>query len=238
MFNNSSSYQQFPPVASNASPFLSEQWNAQTLAGNFGVASPNTPYPPSHPFPQSQGHQAVSSGQPPTTHQHVPVRNVVVNSRKLSDMEVTDLQNTLRFPIVDGEYWYDSKCGAWGRMGSQCLGFIPPNLNIGGRLLPQASGGGTGVFINSRELHPLDVAAFSRVGIQCIPGRWSIDAAGNCGPEHGPVMFNVLHFIQANQMNQGTFRSSDGSVSGGVWSGGGSVSMKNSDGSYTSYGWG
>ena len=42
-------------------------------------------------------------GQPPTTHQHVPVRNVVVNSRKLSDMEVTDLQNTLRFPIVDGE---------------------------------------------------------------------------------------------------------------------------------------
>lgn len=103
VFNNSSSYQQFPPVASNASPFLSEQWNAQTLAGNFGVASPNTPYPPSHPFPQSQGHQAVSSGQPPTTHQHVPVRNVVVNSRKLSDMEVTDLQNTLRFPIVDGE---------------------------------------------------------------------------------------------------------------------------------------
>ena len=40
------------------------------------------------------------------------------------------------------------------------------------------------------------------------------------------------------KMNQGTFRSSDGCVSGGVWSGGGSVSMKNSDGSYTSYGWG
>jgi hypothetical protein len=56
--------------------------------------------------------------------------------------------------IPPGRYWYDSKSGLWGMEGGPTVGQIFPELELGGPLQPNASGGGTGVFINGRELHP------------------------------------------------------------------------------------
>ncbi len=46
------------------------------------------------------------------------------------------------------DYWYDNKCGAWGRKGGPCEGVITAGLNIGGPLRPDASSGTTGTLFH------------------------------------------------------------------------------------------
>ena len=111
-----------------------------------------------------------------------------------------ELEALLAAPVPDGDYWYDPMCGAYGMLGGQALGFLPAGLDIAESLPADASGGGTGVVINGRELHPLDVAALNqilmRAGAQCLPGRWWLDAAGNLGAEGGPPLTNLGRLLQ------------------------------------------
>ena len=75
------------------------------------------------------------------------------------------------------------------------------------------SGGGTGIYINGREIHPLDQQALYQLFGVTYQGNFWMDALGNLGYVGGPAIANVL---QASQAAQG------GSSSGGG-SGGGSV---------------
>jgi hypothetical protein len=93
--------------------------------------------------------------------------------------------------IPPGRYWYDSKSGLWGMEGGPTVGQIFPELELGGPLQPNASGGGTGVFINGRELHPQEVAFLQRIFGVVIPGRYWMDWQGVGGYEGGPALFNV-----------------------------------------------
>ena len=79
-----------------------------------------------------------------------------------------------------GRYWHDPACGAWGSVNGPCLGVFAGGMRIpgSGSLKPNASGGRTGVFVNGRELHLMDVASFRALGVQCLPGKWTIDALG------------------------------------------------------------
>jgi hypothetical protein len=85
--------------------------------------------------------------------------------------------------LADGDYWYDPRSGASGRWGGPALAFLPAGLPLGGPLPAEASGGGrgalTGVFVNGRELHPVDVAGLQELVGVVVPGRWWVDAAGN-----------------------------------------------------------
>ena len=63
-----------------------------------------------------------------------------------------------------------------------------------------ASGGGTGVFVNGRELHPLDVASLSTLG-PVYRARYWLDANGDYGYEFGPRMGNLV--AAANQARGG-----------------------------------
>ena len=105
-------------------------------------------------------------------------------------MQKERLNQMLTGSIPDGAYWYDNSSGAWGSQGAQTSGFIQPGLNLGGQLRPDASNGNTGVFINGRQLHYLDV-----VGLQqfcpVYPGRYFVDGNGNFGFEGGPVLGNL-----------------------------------------------
>lgn len=93
----------------------------------------------------------------------------------------------VRLPLKPGaNLWYDSRCGAWGNMGGPCLGAVQPNLPFG-TLSPNASGSTpTMVFINGRQLHPMDVLAITMATGACLPGRWWCDAMGNIGMEGSP----------------------------------------------------
>jgi hypothetical protein len=102
--------------------------------------------------------------------------------------------------VPPGRYWYDAASGGAGVWGGPASAYLGPGLKLGGRLPAEASGGGsgrlTGVFVNGRELHPIDVEGLRRTLGQVQAGRWWWDAAGNVGPEGGPMVFNFYLVLQ------------------------------------------
>jgi hypothetical protein len=125
---------------------------------------------------------------------------VVVNGRAVDAGTLMALQQRTGIVAQPGRYWYDARSGAFGTEGQSTLGFLPAGLALGGPLSPAASGGGDGrfggVFINGRELHPLDVAALTRHIGGVLPGRYWVDAMGNFGYEHGPPLGNLHALAQ------------------------------------------
>jgi len=93
--------------------------------------------------------------------------------------------------LKPGRYWYDPVSGLWGTEKGPAVGQIHPGMKLGGPLKADASGGGTGVFFNGRELHPQDVAALYQIAGTVIPGRYWINAMGVGGVEGGPAAFDL-----------------------------------------------
>ncbi|MDX6610903.1 MAG: hypothetical protein QOD75_89 [Blastocatellia bacterium] len=156
---------------------------------------------PAAPTPSAHG-PAPAGPQP-----SAPVSQVIVNGVRLRDDEVNALEQKYHSQIPDGSYWYDKMCGAWGMQGGPVLCTIEPNLALGGPLQANASNGATGVFINGRELHYLDIALVQRVVPMIIPGRWWLDVYGNFGSEGGPMLGNLWDYAKA-QDSDGENRSS------------------------------
>jgi hypothetical protein len=116
--------------------------------------------------------------------------DVVVNGVRLEDSTRQALERSYGVPIRPGTYWYDAVSGVWGREGGPAEGQIHPGLRLGGPLKRDASKGRTGVIVNGRELHALDVAALRRC-VSVIPGRYWVLANGIGGPEGSPPTFNL-----------------------------------------------
>ncbi len=110
-----------------------------------------------------------------------------------------------RTRIPPGAYWYDTLCGAWGLEGGPCRGLIQAGLTLGGPLRADASNGNTGVFINGRQLHLLDVLALQQITM-VMPGRYWVDASGNAGFEGGPAMVNLWALASAGASGGGVKR--------------------------------
>ncbi len=136
------------------------------------------------------------------------VRQVFVNGVLLRGDQIDFLEQKYHAPVPDGNYWYDRMCGAWGMMGGPVLCTLEPNHDIGGPLQPGASNGNTGVFINGRELHYLDIALLQRVVPMIIPGRWWLDVYGNFGTEGGPMLGNLWTLAQTQGVGGNENRSS------------------------------
>jgi hypothetical protein len=122
-------------------------------------------------------------------------RQVVVNRVRISDQDLRAFEQRWHTSVRDGNYWYDRVSGAWGLEGGPTAGWIAPGLGLGGPLRADASSGNTGVFINGRELHLLDVQALMQI-VQVQRGSWWVDAQGNFGPEGGPVWGNLVAMAQ------------------------------------------
>lgn len=134
-------------------------------------------------------------------------RKVVINRTELTSAELTTLEQQFGAALAEGQYWYDRACGAWGMEGGPTVGFVMPGLQVGGPLPADVSAGTTGVFINGRELHALDVAGLQQLG-PVWPGRYWVDAYWNCGYQGGPPLFNIAQIIQ----------SQSAARKGGAWS--------------------
>jgi hypothetical protein len=132
-------------------------------------------------------------------------RRVTINQVRVTDAQIEQLERQYRVRILDGDYWYDGRVGAWGYWRGPAMGLAVPGLSIGGPLPANASGGGTGVFINGRELHPGDVAALRAVTGSVLPGRYWLDANGWGGYEGQPAFFNL--WALAAQAQSGANRS-------------------------------
>jgi hypothetical protein len=73
--------------------------------------------------------------------------------------------------IAAGNYWYDPVSASWGNSGGSTAARIAPGLDLGSRLQANASGGGTGVFINGREIHRSEYGTALQLYGSVIPGR-------------------------------------------------------------------
>ena len=102
----------------------------------------------------------------------------------------------MQVQVPDGRYWYDARSGLWGVEGGPTAGLLPPSLRLGGELQADVSGSGTGVFMNGREIHPLEYAYLHQIFGYVLPGRFWLDAQGNGGLEGGPPMFNLVAAAQ------------------------------------------
>jgi hypothetical protein len=151
--------------------------------------------------------------EPETPPRAKPTRSVVINRVRLNDEELRTLEAVTGVAVRDGNYWYDAICGAWGLEGGPCAGFVRAGLRIGGPLRPDASRGATGVFVNGRELHVMDVVALQRYG-PVYRGRYWVDAQGNFGLERGPALGNLGGAQQSASSGPWTAESRFGTAGG------------------------
>lgn len=150
---------------------------------------------------------------------------VVINAVAVPPEQIQMYLSSSGGYVPPGDYWYDAKCGAFGLKGGPTQGFITAGLPLGGALRADASGGGngalTGVFVNGRELHPIDVQGLSRMG-RVMPGRYWLDASANFGVEGSSMALGNLMPRGAgsgptgpgyNKTNYGGHLGSDGETS-------------------------
>ena len=127
-----------------------------------------------------------------------PQENTVyINGQKIEQTTLNQLAQLYQIKVQDGRYWYDHINGSWGLEGGPLLGFLLPNMNLGGRLQSNASNGNTNVFVNGRELHYYDVARLRKMML-VLPGRYWVDARGNGGYEGGPAIFNLMYLARSS----------------------------------------
>ena len=130
---------------------------------------------------------------------------VYVNEVAIPDGQLQVLQYAYG-PIQGGAYWYDPISGLWGVQGGPAQGQIDPGLPIGGPLRANASHGQTGVFINGRQLHPVDVDRLRAIFGVVPQGYYWMTADGIGGPQGGPATFNL------GAASRGGSRSSGGQL--------------------------
>jgi len=105
---------------------------------------------------------------------------------------LTQLEVAYKTRLSDGAYWYDPACGAFGTWGGPTVVCVPAGLVLGGPLPANASGVGSGIFINGREIHAFDALYLQHLLGPIQPGRYFTDAMGNAGLEGGPVLVNLV----------------------------------------------
>jgi hypothetical protein len=132
---------------------------------------------------------------------------VFVNGRELTRGQIAQLLMTYGSVAPPGHYWYDSRSGLWGLEGREALGFMMPGHNFG-PLLPDASGGNTGVYINGRQINIAEAAYLQRVLGAVYQGHWWLDGrTGNFGLEGNPLpVGNMLAAIRASQRGRSSGR--------------------------------
>ena len=178
-------------------------------------------------------HAVAPTSSPVTTGPGSPTarRSVLINRVRLAPDALQALETSYQTRIEDGRYWYDAVCGAWGVEGGPTAGFILPGLDLPGPMPADISGGGTGIFINGREIHPMDQAGLHQLFGVTYRGHYWLDANGNLGPVGGPAIANVVSAIQQSQAARsqqsggsvthgyGSTYGARGTVGGGMYSG-------------------
>ena len=127
---------------------------------------------------------------------------VRINGSVMTPELLTEFQAFYGVRPTPGNYWYDSYSGLYGAMGYQAAGMMMPGHTLG-EMPANASGGNTGVFMNGRNLTAVEVNYIAALlQTPAMPGRYWLDAYGNCGIEGQPVP--LVHFYEVSRMRFGS----------------------------------
>jgi len=121
-------------------------------------------------------------------------RSVQINGAPLSEdgwNAVLQLENQNGEALPDGNYWYDGVSGAFGVWGYPTWVFLPPHLPFAGPVPPHCSGPPTHVYVNGRDIHPLELQILTAYTGPILPGQYFLDALGNVGVAGGPPSLNL-----------------------------------------------
>lgn len=130
--------------------------------------------------------------------------DVYVNGQQLQAAYLQQLEMYYQTKVQPGRYWYDPYCGLWGMEGGSALGVLMPNLQLGGALQADASGGNTGIFINGREIDATERVQWEQLVGKITPDRYLLDAWGNVVTESGVYQLNLIQVVQ-QQMQAGYY---------------------------------
>lgn len=144
--------------------------------------------------PSKPAATATAAPKVDSTVRAVKFNGKALNAEGLATLKKLEAAYGTRLP--DGSYWYDPVCGAFGAWGGPVVFILPAGLSLGGPVPANASGSGSGVFVNGRELHAFDVLYLQHLLGAIQPGRYFTDAMGNAGLEGGPVLVNLLMAAQ------------------------------------------
>jgi hypothetical protein len=123
---------------------------------------------------------------------------VIINDAPLSKRQIAEIEKQYGVKPKPGNYWYDAKSGLYGVVGYPAYGYMQPNHRFGS-MKKDASNGNTGIFINGRELPPLEYTVWSyMVGSWIQAGTYWLDHQGNAGYEGNPTPVINL-FVAAKQ---------------------------------------
>ncbi len=129
-------------------------------------------------------------GAPAAAYHEISGGPIIVNGQELGAADGYALMQHYG-AIPSGRYWYDPVSGLWGHDGGPSSGQIMAGLPLGGPLRADASGGGTGVFINGREIHSQEYLLLMQTYGSVVPGRYWMNAQLIGGFEGGPAIFNL-----------------------------------------------
>ena len=153
------------------------------------------------------------TAQPPAAE-----RKITFNGRKLTAEQLSRLETVEQFykvRIQDRDYFYDDRSGAVGLWKGPVIAALPAGLGLGGPMPENASGGDTGVFVNGREIHRLDLLALMQLG-PVYKGRYWVDARGFFGIEGGPALGNLFQLAQRSSGGGGQHRVYSAGEIGGI----------------------
>jgi len=119
----------------------------------------------------------------------ITINGAALTAEQLSALDRLEAETGDRWR--DGAYWYDARSGAVGEWGGPATGWLDAGLPIAGPMPAGCSGGGTGVFVNGRELHLVDVIVLEHLLGTLPPARYWCDAQRNAGFEDGPAIVNM-----------------------------------------------
>ena len=193
--------------------------------------------------PRSQAHGAASSAlaaddivdpgfaYAPERSSDAPL-HLVVNGTPLNPEQLDYLRQF--GPLQSGRFWYDPRSGLWGVEGHEPSGYVRPGLAFG-TLSPRASNGASGVFVNGREINPIELHWYELIfrTPSTGPGRFWLDGvSGNVGFEGNPMPIgNLIRSLQQGQTSAAGSRAFAGGSMVGVTNG--NCSMVTTDSGYT-----
>lgn len=133
---------------------------------------------------------------------HSSDTSVRINGSELTPEQLQEFEALCGVKPVPGDYWYDAISGLYGTMGQQAMGMMMPG-HLFGQLPGNASNGDTGVFMNGRNLTALEVNYINLlIGTQALPGRYWLDAFGNCGVEG--LLNPLVNFYEVSRFRFGS----------------------------------